>query len=75
MCEALRRQTVDLTASLCSVFQTLRNGAVESAIRRRSGSQIARLRGPRARARLKTGARVERASVRFASRSGGETSI
>eukprot|EP00974_Lingulodinium_polyedra_P027474 2656178-Lingulodinium_polyedra.AAC.1 len=30
ICEPLRRQTVDLTASLCTVSKTVRNDAVES---------------------------------------------
>eukprot|EP00974_Lingulodinium_polyedra_P127064 11200713-Lingulodinium_polyedra.AAC.1 len=50
----------------CSVLQTLRNDAVESVVRRRTGTQIARSRTPCAR--QKTGARVECASVQLASR-------
>eukprot|EP00974_Lingulodinium_polyedra_P132390 11221548-Lingulodinium_polyedra.AAC.1 len=41
ICEPLRRRTVDSTASLRNVCKTLHNGAVESTIRGRSGSQIA----------------------------------
>eukprot|EP00974_Lingulodinium_polyedra_P033446 3215588-Lingulodinium_polyedra.AAC.1 len=41
--EPLRRRTVDSSASFCSVLQTLRNDAIESIVRRRSGSQIARV--------------------------------
>eukprot|EP00974_Lingulodinium_polyedra_P124156 11189491-Lingulodinium_polyedra.AAC.1 len=41
--ERLRRQTVDSAASLSSVFETVRNDALESTACRRSGSQIARL--------------------------------
>eukprot|EP00974_Lingulodinium_polyedra_P076013 7359725-Lingulodinium_polyedra.AAC.1 len=40
--EPLRRRTVDATGSLSSVLKTVRNDAVESAARRRSGSQITR---------------------------------
>eukprot|EP00974_Lingulodinium_polyedra_P091227 8846279-Lingulodinium_polyedra.AAC.1 len=43
ICEPLRRQTVDSTASLCTVSKTVRNDAVESTVRGRSGSRIARL--------------------------------
>eukprot|EP00974_Lingulodinium_polyedra_P020217 1953863-Lingulodinium_polyedra.AAC.1 len=43
ICEALRPRTVDSAASLCTVFETARNGAVESAVCCCNGSQIARL--------------------------------
>eukprot|EP00974_Lingulodinium_polyedra_P090425 8769252-Lingulodinium_polyedra.AAC.1 len=46
----------------------MHKAAVESTVRRRSGSQIARSRVPCAR--QFSGARMERASVRFASRCG-----
>eukprot|EP00974_Lingulodinium_polyedra_P014320 1388415-Lingulodinium_polyedra.AAC.1 len=60
--ELLRPWTVGLTASFCSVWQTLHNDAVKSTVRDRSGSQIARLRT--ARARQFSGARMERANRR-----------
>eukprot|EP00974_Lingulodinium_polyedra_P058179 5604263-Lingulodinium_polyedra.AAC.1 len=44
----------------------LHNDVVESTVRRHNGSHIARLRTPRAR--QFSGARMESASVRFASR-------
>eukprot|EP00974_Lingulodinium_polyedra_P009838 944365-Lingulodinium_polyedra.AAC.1 len=47
-CEPLRPRTVDSTASLCNVLQTLHNDAVESAVRRRNASLIVRSRTPRA---------------------------
>eukprot|EP00974_Lingulodinium_polyedra_P081710 7912000-Lingulodinium_polyedra.AAC.1 len=47
--EPLRQRTVDANASLCSVVKTPRGGAVESTVRRRAGSQIARVRTPCAR--------------------------
>eukprot|EP00974_Lingulodinium_polyedra_P117442 11163280-Lingulodinium_polyedra.AAC.1 len=56
MCEPLRRRTVDSTASLCSVLQTLRNDEIELIVRCSSGSLIARLRIPCAF--QKTGARA-----------------
>eukprot|EP00974_Lingulodinium_polyedra_P110451 10682429-Lingulodinium_polyedra.AAC.1 len=40
--EPLRRRAAVAIASLCSVVQTLRNDAVKSRVRGRSGSQIAR---------------------------------
>eukprot|EP00974_Lingulodinium_polyedra_P058523 5635974-Lingulodinium_polyedra.AAC.1 len=43
MCEPLWRQTVDSAASLCTVSNAVRNNAVESTVRKRNGSQIARL--------------------------------
>eukprot|EP00974_Lingulodinium_polyedra_P020984 2027717-Lingulodinium_polyedra.AAC.1 len=43
ICEALRPRTVDLTTSLCTVFETVRNDAVASAVCCRTGSHIARL--------------------------------
>eukprot|EP00974_Lingulodinium_polyedra_P079086 7659648-Lingulodinium_polyedra.AAC.1 len=46
--EPLLRRMVDSTASLRSVRKTLRNDAVDSTVRHRSGSQIARSRVPRA---------------------------
>eukprot|EP00974_Lingulodinium_polyedra_P116379 11158948-Lingulodinium_polyedra.AAC.1 len=60
ICEPLRRRTVNLIASLCSVCNVLHNDAVPIAVRSRNGSLIARSRDPCAR--QKTGARVERAS-------------
>eukprot|EP00974_Lingulodinium_polyedra_P016010 1553714-Lingulodinium_polyedra.AAC.1 len=42
ICEPLRRYMVVSTASLCTVSKTVRNAAVESIVRRRSGSRIAR---------------------------------
>eukprot|EP00974_Lingulodinium_polyedra_P084672 8196567-Lingulodinium_polyedra.AAC.1 len=47
----------------------LRNDAIESTLRSRSGAPTARSRVPRAR--QISGARVESASMRFASRCGG----
>eukprot|EP00974_Lingulodinium_polyedra_P034943 3357026-Lingulodinium_polyedra.AAC.1 len=41
--EPLQPRTAIPTASLCSVFQTLRNDAVKSAVRGHSGLQIARV--------------------------------
>eukprot|EP00974_Lingulodinium_polyedra_P023399 2260045-Lingulodinium_polyedra.AAC.1 len=41
--EPLRQQIIDSTASLCTVFKTVRNDAVESIICRRGGSQTARV--------------------------------
>eukprot|EP00974_Lingulodinium_polyedra_P002626 246296-Lingulodinium_polyedra.AAC.1 len=41
VCEPLRQRTVDSTAYVCSVFKTLLKYAVESIVRRRSGSQAA----------------------------------
>eukprot|EP00974_Lingulodinium_polyedra_P096059 9309582-Lingulodinium_polyedra.AAC.1 len=55
ICEPVRPRTVGSTAKLCSVCKTLRDDAVESTVRRRSGSLIARSFTPRAR--QKTGAR------------------
>eukprot|EP00974_Lingulodinium_polyedra_P042205 4051101-Lingulodinium_polyedra.AAC.1 len=52
-----------------------RSDAVASAVRRRAGSQIARSRAPRAPRAPVSGARVERASVRFSSRCGGGRSM
>eukprot|EP00974_Lingulodinium_polyedra_P053779 5168061-Lingulodinium_polyedra.AAC.1 len=43
ICEALRLRTVDSTATLCTVVETVRNDAVESAVCHRNGSQIARV--------------------------------
>eukprot|EP00974_Lingulodinium_polyedra_P024011 2325211-Lingulodinium_polyedra.AAC.1 len=48
VCEACDQRAIaaadgDRNASLCSVLQTLRNDAVKSSVRSRSGSQIARL--------------------------------
>eukprot|EP00974_Lingulodinium_polyedra_P014334 1389463-Lingulodinium_polyedra.AAC.1 len=43
ICEPLRRRVVDSAASLCTVFKTVRNDAVESTVCRHSGSQIARV--------------------------------
>eukprot|EP00974_Lingulodinium_polyedra_P125545 11194945-Lingulodinium_polyedra.AAC.1 len=48
ICEPLRRRTVDSAALLRRVLQTLRNDAIQSAVRRRSGSRIARSQTPRA---------------------------
>eukprot|EP00974_Lingulodinium_polyedra_P100242 9710160-Lingulodinium_polyedra.AAC.1 len=48
-CEPLQPRTADLTASLRNVCRTLHNDAVAIAVRRRSGSLIARSRTPRAR--------------------------
>eukprot|EP00974_Lingulodinium_polyedra_P025098 2427550-Lingulodinium_polyedra.AAC.1 len=62
ICEPLRPRTVDSTASLRGVLQTLHNDAVESIVRRHGGSLITRSRVPCAR--QKFGARVECASVR-----------
>eukprot|EP00974_Lingulodinium_polyedra_P017390 1686381-Lingulodinium_polyedra.AAC.1 len=45
-CEPLQRRVVDSIAPLCSVLRMLRNGAVESTVRHRSGSRLARLRAP-----------------------------
>eukprot|EP00974_Lingulodinium_polyedra_P036828 3531647-Lingulodinium_polyedra.AAC.1 len=42
ICQPLRPRTVDSIASLCTVFETARNDAVESAVCHHSGSQIAR---------------------------------
>eukprot|EP00974_Lingulodinium_polyedra_P001318 126292-Lingulodinium_polyedra.AAC.1 len=42
ICEPLWWQTVDSTASLCSILHTLRNDVVESTVCRHSGLQIAR---------------------------------
>eukprot|EP00974_Lingulodinium_polyedra_P113763 11015314-Lingulodinium_polyedra.AAC.1 len=39
ICEPLRRQMVDSTASLCTVLETVHNDAVESTVCRLSGSQ------------------------------------
>eukprot|EP00974_Lingulodinium_polyedra_P026327 2540674-Lingulodinium_polyedra.AAC.1 len=44
--EPLQRRIVDSIASLCSARKTLRNDALESTIRSRSGLQIARSRAP-----------------------------
>eukprot|EP00974_Lingulodinium_polyedra_P128772 11207431-Lingulodinium_polyedra.AAC.1 len=46
ICEPLRRQTVDSTASLRTVLKTMHNDAVESTVCRRNGSRIARARAP-----------------------------
>eukprot|EP00974_Lingulodinium_polyedra_P003803 357706-Lingulodinium_polyedra.AAC.1 len=54
-CEPLQCCAVDSATSLCSVAKTLRHGAVESVVCRRSGSLIAPSRVPCAR--QKTGAR------------------
>eukprot|EP00974_Lingulodinium_polyedra_P129272 11209443-Lingulodinium_polyedra.AAC.1 len=54
------------SATFCN---TLHNDAVESTLRGRNGLQIARSRTPRAR--HFSGARMEYASVRFASRCSG----
>eukprot|EP00974_Lingulodinium_polyedra_P056838 5468195-Lingulodinium_polyedra.AAC.1 len=43
ICEPLRLRTVDSTASLRTVFETLHNDAFESAVRNRNGSRTARL--------------------------------
>eukprot|EP00974_Lingulodinium_polyedra_P127574 11202682-Lingulodinium_polyedra.AAC.1 len=42
MCEPLQRQTVDSTASLCTVSRIVHNDVVESTVCCHSGSQIAR---------------------------------
>eukprot|EP00974_Lingulodinium_polyedra_P087482 8479623-Lingulodinium_polyedra.AAC.1 len=61
-------------AKRCTTTRSNRPSAAaaarESHVRRRGGSQIARPRIPRAR--QNSGARVERAGVRFASRCGSE---
>eukprot|EP00974_Lingulodinium_polyedra_P071520 6917501-Lingulodinium_polyedra.AAC.1 len=49
ICEPLRRRTVYLTASFCSVCKTLRNDAVAIAVRRRAGPLMAHSRTPCAR--------------------------
>eukprot|EP00974_Lingulodinium_polyedra_P069356 6715429-Lingulodinium_polyedra.AAC.1 len=43
ICGPLRRQTIDSTASLRTVLQTVHNDAIKSTVCRRNGSQIARL--------------------------------
>eukprot|EP00974_Lingulodinium_polyedra_P106468 10305741-Lingulodinium_polyedra.AAC.1 len=43
ICKPLRRRTADSAASLRTVSETVHNGAVDSTVRSRSGSQIARL--------------------------------
>eukprot|EP00974_Lingulodinium_polyedra_P061340 5917924-Lingulodinium_polyedra.AAC.1 len=48
--EPLRQQTVDLTASLSNVCESLHNDAVAIAVHRRASSLTARPRTPRARA-------------------------
>eukprot|EP00974_Lingulodinium_polyedra_P077744 7526496-Lingulodinium_polyedra.AAC.1 len=48
VCELSRQREVDATAFLRSVCETFRSVAVESTFIGRAGSQIARLRGPRA---------------------------
>eukprot|EP00974_Lingulodinium_polyedra_P050325 4838538-Lingulodinium_polyedra.AAC.1 len=58
--EPLRQRTVDSTAPLRNVCKTLHNDTVESNVRNRCGSQIARSRTPRAH--RFPGARVERAN-------------
>eukprot|EP00974_Lingulodinium_polyedra_P055325 5320329-Lingulodinium_polyedra.AAC.1 len=47
----MRWRTVESIASLRNAFKTLHNDAVGRAVRGRNGSQIARSRAPRARAR------------------------
>eukprot|EP00974_Lingulodinium_polyedra_P052193 5021369-Lingulodinium_polyedra.AAC.1 len=42
ICEPLKRQTVDSTASLCTVSKTVHTDAVRLTTCRRNGSQIAR---------------------------------
>eukprot|EP00974_Lingulodinium_polyedra_P117506 11163512-Lingulodinium_polyedra.AAC.1 len=49
ICEVLRPRTVNSTTLLCSVLETLHNDAIESTVRCRSGSRIARSCTPRAR--------------------------
>eukprot|EP00974_Lingulodinium_polyedra_P029071 2801934-Lingulodinium_polyedra.AAC.1 len=49
ICEPLRPRTVDPTASLRNVLQTLHDNAVESTVCRRNGSRIARSRTLHAR--------------------------
>eukprot|EP00974_Lingulodinium_polyedra_P107763 10431049-Lingulodinium_polyedra.AAC.1 len=56
ICEPLRRQMVDLTASLCTVSKTAQDGAVESTVSRRSGLRMARV--ARAMGRPKIGVRM-----------------
>eukprot|EP00974_Lingulodinium_polyedra_P057962 5581330-Lingulodinium_polyedra.AAC.1 len=48
ICEPSRRGAADSTASLRSSLLTLRSDAIESTVRRRSGSQIALARFVRA---------------------------
>eukprot|EP00974_Lingulodinium_polyedra_P025222 2438167-Lingulodinium_polyedra.AAC.1 len=68
ICEPLRPRTGGLTASLRNVLQTLHNDAVEPTVYGGNGLQIAHSRTPRAR--QFSGARMERASARFAIRYG-----
>eukprot|EP00974_Lingulodinium_polyedra_P097582 9458613-Lingulodinium_polyedra.AAC.1 len=46
ICESPWRRTVESTAPLHSILKALHNDAVESAARRRNGSQIAHSRTP-----------------------------